>query len=361
MQKMLTSSFSWLLNSNSAGFFNQIGRVKLYLRSAILLGVLFFVSVSVNAQQGDVQVHDPVMIKQDNMYYTFHTGWGISIKRSPDMNTWEDAGRVFENPPEWALKAIKGFRGHIWAPDISYHNGKYYLYYSVSAFGRNTSAIGVVTNTTLHQDDPDYKWVDHGPVVQSVPGRDMWNAIDPNLAFDDNGTPWLTFGSYWLGIKLVKLQGDLMHVVSDSSQEWHTIAARQRYWKLNERVAGDSEDGDIEAPFIFKKNGYYYLFASWDRCCAGEASTYKVVVGRSKKITGPYMDRANEPMIYGGGTLVVKGNDDWAAVGHNAAYTFDGTDYLIAHAYDSSDRGRSKLVILKMNWDDEDWPHVTLP
>ncbi|MCF7802759.1 MAG: arabinan endo-1,5-alpha-L-arabinosidase [Candidatus Marinimicrobia bacterium] len=311
-------------------------------------------------QQGDIGVHDPVMIQQDGTYYIFHTGWGISIKKSEDMVTWEDAGRVFEDPPEWALNSIERFRGHIWAPDIAYHDGKYYLYYSVSAFGRNTSAIGVATNTTLHQDDPDYEWIDHGPVVESVPGRDLWNAIDPNLAFEEDGTPWLTFGSYWLGMKLVKLQDNLTSVVTDTSLEWHTIAARHRYWKLDERAAGNSENGDVEAPFIFRKNGWYYLFVSWDRCCAGEESTYKVVVGRSKDITGPYVDRAGQKMIHGGGTLVVGGNEDYAGIGHQAAYTFDGKDYLIAHGYDLSDDGNSKLLIMEMTWDDDGWPQVTV-
>jgi len=326
-----------------------------------LLAVLLLGSpIHSNAQTEDVRVHDPVMIKQDSTYYIFHTGWGISIKRSQDMKTWQDDGRVFEEPPKWALETVKRFKGHIWAPDISYHNGKYYLYYSVSAFGRNTSAIGVATNTTLHRDDPDYQWVDHGKVVESVPGRDMWNAIDPNLAFDAEGTPWLTFGSYWLGMKLVKLEDNLTEVVTDTSLEWHTIAARHRYWKLDERAAGNSENGDVEAPFIFRKNGYYYLFVSWDRCCAGEESTYKVVVGRSKEITGPYRDRANKKMIHGGGTLVIKGDENWAGIGHNSAYTFDGTDYLVAHGYDLSDEGRSKLILTEIEWDKEGWPKVEL-
>jgi arabinan endo-1,5-alpha-L-arabinosidase len=92
---------------------------------------------------------------------------------------------VFDKAPEWAVKAIPGFRGHIWAPDISYHNGEYYLYYSVSAFGKNTSAIGVATNKTLNPASKDLKWTDHGKLVQSVPVRDMWNAIDPNLIVDE--------------------------------------------------------------------------------------------------------------------------------------------------------------------------------
>ncbi|HXO73863.1 MAG TPA: family 43 glycosylhydrolase, partial [Puia sp.] len=129
-------------------------------------------------------VHDPVLIRQDSMYYLFCTGFGITVYSSKDRATWKKEKPVFAQAPEWAVKAIPGYRGHTWAPDISFHNGLYYLYYSVSAFGKNTSCIGLATNKTLNPASPDFKWQDHGKVIQSVPGRDMWNAIDPNLVRD---------------------------------------------------------------------------------------------------------------------------------------------------------------------------------
>ncbi len=104
------------------------------------------------------------------------------------------------------------------------------MYYSVSAFAKNTSAIGVATNTTLNPKDPAYKWIDHGIVIQSQPNRDMWNAIDPNLVFDYSNTPWLTFGSFWEGLKMVKLNPDLKSIANP--QEWHTIAKRKRSFDL---------------------------------------------------------------------------------------------------------------------------------
>jgi len=345
--------------------------------------VLFFIQNFLVFGQNhiDISVHDPSMIKQDDTYYLFNTGPGIANWYSTDRVNWERLDPVFEEPPEWTENVVPGFDNHIWAPSIWHHDGKYYLYYSVSSFGRNNSAIGVATNLTLHPDDPDFEWVDQGIVVESVPGRDMWNAIDATLSFDDNGTPWLVFGSHWMGIKLVQLEDDLKTIAfNPEGNEWYTIAQRHRYWKLHEKDAGDSanpeldyeklypstifelnrqsESGAIEAPFIFKKDEYYYLFVSWDRCCRGEESTYKVAVGRSKNITGPYLDKTDEKMNYGGGSLVVKGNDDYAAIGHNSVYTFDGIDYLVAHAYDLSDEGRSKLVILEMEWDDNGWPVV---
>ena len=222
-------------------------------------------------------------------------------------------------------------------------------------------------------------------VVNSVPGRDMWNAIDANVIVDEEGKAWMDFGSFWGGIKLVRLKDNMLELAEGADREWHTVAARDRYWKLDEKDAGDaanpdlkydviypkevlalnqaSENSAIEGPFLFHKNGYYYLFVSWDRCCRGVNSTYKILVGRSKKITGPYMDRKDDRMDWGGGELVVKGvptSKRWAALGHNSTYTFDGVDYLAFHAYDKTDNGRSKLVIKKIVWDADGWPSVTL-
>lgn len=312
----------------------------------------------VQAQHYDIRVHDPVMIEADGTYYLFHTGRGISAWSSGDLTSWERLEPVFDEAPRWAVDMIPRFRGSLWAPDISYHDGTYYLYYAASSFGSNNSAIGVATNTTLDPEDPAFEWVDHGPVVRSVRGRDMFNAIDPNLVVDDDGVAWLSFGSFWNGIKLVRLAEDRLSVARP--QEWRTIASRNRYWKLDEADAGDTMSSAIEAPFIFRKNGYYYLFVSWDRCCRGLDSTYKIVVGRSADVTGPYLDKEGEDMRFGGGSLVARGNEDWAAVGHQAAYTFDGTDYLVFHGYDANDEGRSKLWITEMQWDADGWPVVSL-
>jgi arabinan endo-1,5-alpha-L-arabinosidase len=116
------------------------------------------------------------------------------------------------------------------------------------------------------------------------------------------------------------------------------------------------EPAAIEAPFIFRKNGYYYLFVSWDYCCRGVRSDYKIVIGRSRDVRGPYLDKNGKSLADGGGTLVLAGNSKWPGVGHNSAYTFDGKDYLVFHAYDAGDDGKSKLKIAEMKWDKEDWP-----
>ena len=254
------------------------------------------------------------------------------------------------------IKALPNYRGNsMWAPDISFHNGKYYLYYAVSAFGKNTSCIGLVVNKTLDISSPDYKWQDMGKVIQSVPGRDLWNAIDANLVIDENNIPWLAFGSFWEGMKLVKLNNDLATVAQP--EQWYTIARRPRDFSMPDSSAGNAA---IEGPFIFKKDKYYYLFVSWDYCCRGEKSNYKVVVGRSEKVMGPYLDKNGVSLSQNGGTLVVQGdNKEWFGAGHNSAYTFNGKDYIIYHGYDAKDRGRSKLIIEEMKWENG-WPVVSV-
>jgi len=297
-------------------------------------------------------VHDPVMIQQDGTYYLFCTGKGIAMLSSKDMKTWKREKQVFEAAPLWAKNVVPDFDNHIWAPDVSFHNGQYYLYYSVSSFAKNTSAIGVATNKTLNPADANYKWEDHGVVIQSVPNRDLWNAIDPNLVYDENNTPWLTFGSFWDGLKMVKLTADLLTVAEP--EEWYTVARRERSFKLEDKDPGDAA---LEAPFVFKKDGYYYMFLSWDYCCRGENSTYKVVVGRSQNVHGPFIDASGKDLNQGGGTLVIEGNKNWAGVGHNSTYTFNGKDYLVFHAYEISKKGRPVLTIKEITWENG-WPKV---
>jgi arabinan endo-1,5-alpha-L-arabinosidase len=310
-----------------------------------------------------IPVHDPVMIRQDDTFYLFATGQGIAAWSSKNMRDWKRERPVFAEPPDWAAKAVPTFRGYIWAPDISRYGGKYYLYYSVSAFGKNTSCIGVAINVTLDPADPRFKWEDHGKIVQSVPGVDNWNAIDPNLVTDDARVPYLAFGSFWGGLQLAKLAPDRLSLAAGSRQ-MVTIASRKAEApESTMSVAPSASAGDnaIEAPFVFKHGPHYYLFASIDYCCRGRRSDYKMIVGRSSTVGGPYVDKVGVLMARGGGTVLLAGDPDWYGVGHNAVCTFDGVDYLVFHGYDAADGARAKLRIEKLGWDAGGWPFVQSP
>ncbi|MES2323506.1 MAG: arabinan endo-1,5-alpha-L-arabinosidase [Pseudomonadota bacterium] len=314
------------------------------IRSVILAAGLAWLA---GCQAKQVSVHDPVLAKEGSTYYLFSTGPGVTFYSSTDLLNWKEEGRVFKGEPVWAKKAAPSFNDHIWAPDIHFHDGKYYLYYSVSGFGLNTSGIGVTTNATLNPRAPNYKWEDQGMLLQSVPGRDNWNAIDPNIIDDGKGGAWMSFGSFWGGIKLVKLDASRTRLAEP--QEWHAIAQRD---------VPASTPAEIEGPHILKKGDFYYMFVSWGLCCKKEKSTYHVVVGRSKLVTGPYLDRDGKDMNQGGGTLLVRGNARWQGVGHNSAYTIDGKDMLVLHAYETADKYLQKLKIMDMTWTRDGWPVV---
>jgi len=298
--------------------------------------------------QGDIrQVHDPSIIKEGNTYYVFSTRAGIAIRCSKDLIHWQLCGDVFAHLPEWAVKDVPGLRG-LWAPDVSYFNGRYYLYYSASTFGSNHSSIGLATNETLDPSSDKYRWVDQGKVIGSNIDDD-WNAIDPNVVFDEHHQPWLAFGSFWGGIKLRKLE-QATGKLSSQDQNLYSLASRPRT---------SSSPGAIEAPNIIRKNGYYYLFVSFDLCCRGANSTYNIRVGRARRLTGPYIDRSGKAMIDGGGTLVVGGAGRWAGPGHCAVLREREGDHLVYHAYDTEWRGVPTLRISTLHWDSEGWPTVS--
>ena len=297
-------------------------------------------------------VHDPVMARENGKYYMFTTGWGVGMMSSDDMKTWKIEESPLNPIPEWAMEAVPAYKGHTWAPDIIKVGDKWWLYYSCSTFGKNISAIGVAVNKTLDPQSPDYRWEDKGMVIQSVPGQTDWNAIDPNVVMDKEGNPWMTFGSFWDGIQLVKLDRDMKTPIGTPV----TIARRFSPETVT-HLQDTANTNAIEAPFITYKDGYYYLFVSYDYCCKGINSNYKTAVGRSKDIAGPYIDKEGKDMAATGGTVLVAESPDYSGVGHCSVYEFDGKWYLIAHGYDKRRNGASKLYIRELNWVDG-WPEI---
>ena len=307
---------------------------------------------TLNAElSGDLTAHDPVIIRQGDTYYVFNTiGRYIGIKTSNDLKHWTNAGAVFREIPAWARKAIPGTEG-IWAPDISRVNGEYRLYYSVSTFGSNRSAIGLATNATLDPSAPDYKWVDHGAVVMSDKGDDF-NAIDPNFVVDDEGRQWLTLGSFWSGIKLFPLDPDTGK--PRPGTEPYAIARR---------LVPEGAPDPVEAPFIIPHDGWYYLLTSYDYCCKGVNSTYYVVVSRAKTISGPYRGKAGSEATMGGGTIFLRADlqekQRFRGPGHVGAFTDrDGTTYAVYHAYDKQADGAPTLRIAPVRWGKDGWPYI---
>ncbi|MGY4691347.1 glycoside hydrolase family 43 protein [Salibacterium sp. K-3] len=311
--------------------------VSAVILSVLLVGTVMY-QMNVEASHWDVDddtiAHDPTLIEEDGTWYTFYTGEGLQLTTSGNGTEWNLQDPVFDEPLDWWSDYVpEQDYNDVWAPDVSSYNGRYWLYYSISSFGQNTSAIGLVSTDSIENGE----WRDEGMVVNSTSG-DNFNAIDPNMSTDQQGRPWLAYGSYWSGLKLTRLNEDTMK----PEGEVHDIAQREE------------NDRSIENPMITYKDGWYYLFASIDYCCQGVDSTYKIVVGRSENITGPYVDKEGTPMMEGGGTVIDSGNDRWAGPGGQFVYE---NEVIARHAYDTEDDGTPKLLISDLQWDDQGWPY----
>ena len=307
---------------------------------------------------GNLIVHDPSIIRDKNTYYIFCTGGGwrggiIPIRCSTNLLHWTLWGSVFQTLPKWVHKAVPRARG-IWAPDISYFHGQYHLYYAVSSFGVNQSAIGLAVNDTLNPADPRYQWVDRGMVLRSRPGIDDFNAIDPNIVIQDKQHIWLCWGSFWSGIKMRRIN-PATGKLSATDTNMYSLASRPRSGPKKTPPV----QGAVEAPFIIPHGHHWYLFASYGLCCRGTNSTYNVKVGRARKVTGPYFDRNGIPLTKGGGTQVVpEVTAKWHGAGGESVLQDAGTDYLVFHAYNAK-TGRPRLEISTIAWDDG-WPRIAV-
>jgi arabinan endo-1,5-alpha-L-arabinosidase len=243
--------------------------------------------------------------------------------------------------PEWVTAIVPDQRGHFWAPDVIQLKDRYLLYYSVSSFGKNTSAIALASNATLDPDDDDYRWVDHGVVIQTSK-EDNYNAIDPAVIKTSSGELWMAFGSYWSGIKLIRLDTETGLRSGDDT-----------------RVYALAWNEAIEAAHLFEHDGWYYLFLNWGQCCRGIRSTYNIRVGRSRTITGPYVDRNGRQLLQRGGTLLLETDGPFIGPGH--ANVFRNRDEFVFHChfYDATNRGRSRLATMDLSWGSDGWPVVS--
>ena len=346
----------------------------------------FSAAISIHAQSplaltlsGEFRgVHDPSIMQQGNHYYVFATGSAVPprerrssspaapsgtdarasepqlpIRCSDDLHAWTRCGAVFPaGIPLWIRQASPETH-ELWAPDISFYDGIYHLYYAYSAFGKNTSGIALATNRTLDASSPDYKWEDQGLVLESHAG-DNYNAIDPNLVLDDHGDAWLAFGSFWSGIKMHKLDR-ASGKLSTKDKKLYSLATRAKPAKVAGAEPGLPPNWQaVEAPFVFHHGSYYYLFVSWDLCCRGPNSTYNTMVGRSHSVHGAFVDKDGKRMSKGGGSPLLVANRSWVGPGgESVLHTTEG-DIIVFHAYDAT-RGWPALQVSTIDWTG-DWP-----
>jgi arabinan endo-1,5-alpha-L-arabinosidase len=287
---------------------------------------------------GNVTVHDPSMVRAvDGTYFLFSTHNGIEARTSRDRIAFTRAGSVLPNGATWAT-AYSGNVRDVWAPDVSVHAGLYYLYYAVSTFGSNKSAIGLATSPTAATGS----WTDRGLVYDSATSSD-YNAIDPSLTVDPDGRWWLAFGSWWTGLKMIQI---------DPATGKQLASNRTRY-NLASRT---STSLGIEAPYVLRHGSFYYLFSSWDLCCRGVNSTYRVMVGRSSTINGSYVDRSGVALTAGGGTEIVSSHGRFIGPGGQSVIVDGADELLVYHYYDANNNGSPTLGINLIGWDTAGWP-----
>jgi arabinan endo-1,5-alpha-L-arabinosidase len=284
-----------------------------------------------------IGIHDPSILNTGSSYDLFSTHGLIHEHQSTDLANFSDGGYALPAVPAWTNNYTAS-SGDLWAPDVSSHNGEYWLYYAASIFGSINSAIGLAVSST----GAPGTFIDSGNSIYTSANCLGANAIDPASVVDMSGNAWMAFGSWSSGIQIVPV---------NSNTGIPTGAACQQ-------LAFHPSGTGIEGSYIYPHNGYYYLFASIDSCCQGVSSTYRIIVGRSTAITGPYIDRGGIALTQGGGTILLSAHGNVNGPGGESLFTDSNGAVLVYHYYDGNNNGDPALGINRLGWTSDDWPYV---
>jgi len=288
----------------------------------------------------DADFPDPsVQRAQDGYWYAYSTGQkGL---RSTDLANWSKLSNVIARPT-WNDSTYVDADGNkktdhysFWACDVNYVDGAYLMYYACALWGNGTrTGIGVATGTS------PATFTDRGKLFRSTE-IGVHNSIDPCYV-EEFDKKYLVWGSFH-DIYISELSDDGLSIKNP---------------KVKTKIGG----GAFEGAMIYKRGSYYYLFASVGSCCEGVNSTYRTVVGRATKLTGPYLNRQGGKMFDNNYTTIIQGNSRWKGPGHNSEIITDdeGNDWLLYHAYDANNDSKGRVMLLdKITWDRNDWPVVS--
>ena len=321
------------------------------------LGLAFGVSVSSaadwyakdNLQPG----HDPSMVRFEDGYALMSTNNNLQLWTSEDAYTWQNHKSTVSGVPQWAYTYAPKTEG-IWAPDIFYMNGEYRVYYCVSEFGKRNSAIGYQATTSIMPGTTGYGWKDHGHVFHTKDGTDKYNAIDADVVKDTEGNYWMAFGSFGLGIQLIKLDAQSGYQASDDKTVYN-IARR----------TSKASNGAEEGPSLIEHGGQYFLFTAWDICCQQgadiEKTTYKTAYGRADNVTGPYVDRAGYNMATGGGTILLERYGRYVGPGGGEAFQDLNRVRFVHHYYDLNGDKYNHIHIRDVVFTEDNWAEMGQP
>lgn len=324
------------------------------LSAFVLAGVALLASAQTKYKNPvyDSDFPDPTVVRAKNgTFYTYATGCKMLsgtnlVKWTKQSNpisrpTWNDSTYT-ENG------AKKTDYYSLWACDVSYMDGQYYMQYASALWGNGyRTGIGVAVG------DSPTKFTDKGKLFRSTE-IGVWNSIDPCF-YQEKDKKYIIWGSFH-DICIAELEDDGLAVKNFKPINNPNDAGKQKRFTGATKIAG----GAFEGPMIYKRGKYYYLFCSVGSCCEGEKSTYKTVVGRSTNLKGPYVNKQGGDMKSDNYTTIIKGNDRWKGPGHNSEIITDdeGQDWLLYHSYDMNNGCNGRLLLLdKINWVN-DWPEV---
>jgi arabinan endo-1,5-alpha-L-arabinosidase len=307
---------------------------------------------------------------------TFATGRHIRVSHlPPGEQQWVAGKGIFrgDERPAWIEEYVPGAKGY-WAPHAPFPR---VLYYSVAddSDGKDIACIG---RATAVGEPPNLVWKDDGKPVL-VCDRDFEDepfAIDPAVFRGEGNSLWMVYGSHWSGIWIVELDPDTGHIKEQEAREFGWTRDNPAFHHVASELGvhselGDSEEreenftaGRIEAAYVFRHRHYYYLFVNWGICCHGVDSTYEIRLGRSRRPTGPYYDKAGCDMAEGGGTLFLGTEGRFIGPGHAGIFTFTDSKGVMRyvftyHFYDGEEGGRAKMHARELLWDRHAWPVLT--
>ena len=277
---------------------------------------------------------DPTVVRGKNgKFYAFSTmkDGNVPVYQSDNLANWTFIGNAYTpaNVPRFVKDA------GIWAPDANYIKNKYVLYFSMSTWGGEwdcgigrstaTKAEGLYSNSKL---------------LFTSREIGVQNSIDP-VVYQEGSRKYLIWGSF-RGIYITELTSDGLELMDKTDIQ---------------KIAGTAYEGI----YIHKHDGYYYMFGAWGSCCEGLNSSYRVVVGRSKSLYGPYLDKSGGRMLDNHHEVILKGNDRVKGCGHTSQIFTDdkGQDWILYHGYDVSDPNAGRKMYLdQVNWDEDGWPKI---
>lgn len=297
--------------------------------------------------------HDPSMVRFEDGYALMTTNNNLQLWTSEDAYTWKDQGKTMPTLPSW-LYTYAPKMENVWAPDIYKFDNEFRVYYCGSEFGVRNSAIGYTASKSMVPGTSGYGWTDKGHVFHTKQGTDAYNAIDADVIKTSKGEYWMAFGSFGLGIQLIKLDGATGFQANDDKTVYN-IARR------TSKESGGAEEG----PALIEHNGQFFLFTAWDKCCQQganiEQTTYKTAYGRADAVTGPYKDRAGYSMASGGGTILLERYGRYVGPGGGEPFQDLNRVRFVHHYYDNAGDKYNHIHIRDVVFTDDNWAEMGQP